>query len=267
MNAKASKPRGGGSQGRIKFERTGSVFMIGIDRPEKLNGFTPKMFEELARAYQAYEDDAASRCAVLYAEGKHFTAGADLSLVDLDTNLFPEGLVDPVSLRPPLRAKPLVAAVHGVCYTMGIELMLAADMVVAAADTRFGQIEVARGIVPFAGATFRMIANAGWGNAMRYLLAAEEFDAETALRFGFVQEVVAPGQQIDRAVELAERITRQAPLAVQATMQSGATFVRDGLPAAVAELPEMVTRLRATADFAEGMASFRERRDGDYKGR
>jgi enoyl-CoA hydratase/carnithine racemase len=267
MSSKAPKPRGGGSEGRIKTERAGGLFLIGIDRPEKLNGFSPKMMRELAEAYQAYEDDDACRCAVLYAEGPHFTAGADLSLVDLDVDIFPESLTDPANLRGRLRNKPLVVAVTGVCYTLGIELMLAADIVIAASDCRFGQIEVARGIVPFEGATFRMIASAGWGNAMRYLLTAEEFDAETALRFGFVQEIVEPGRARDRAIELAERIARQAPLAVRATIASGRSFVREGLPAAEAELPALVARLRETEDFAEGMRSFKERRDGEYVGR
>ncbi len=267
MNDENGKTRGGGAPGRIVTRKEGDVFVIGIDRPEKFNGFSPNMFDDLAAAYQAYEDDDDARCALLYGEGKHFAAGADLNLVDLDFKIFPDGVVNPCNMGPVRRTKPMVVAVQGVCFTIGVELMLAADIVVAATDTRFGQIEVSRGVLPFAGGTFQMVERAGWGNAMRYLLTGEEFNAETAYRMGFVQEVVAPGEQYGKAMEIAERIAAQAPLAVQATMASGRTAMLEGIPAAAAELPATVTRLRATEDFAEGMLSFKERRDGRFVGR
>ena len=90
--------------------------------------------------------------------------------------------------------------------------MLAADIVIAAEDfRRFGQIEVRRGIMASGGATIRMVERAGWGDAMRYLLTGDEWDAETALRFNFVQEVVATGTEFERARELASRIAERAP--------------------------------------------------------
>ena len=87
---------------------------------------------------------------------------------------------------------------QGITFTIGIELMLAADVVVAASDCRFSQLEVKRGIMATGGATIRMVERAGWGNAMRYLLTGDEFDVATALRLGFVQEVTAPGDQLNR---------------------------------------------------------------------
>lgn len=267
MNSENQQARGGGEPGRIVSRKQGDVFIIGIDRPKKYNGFSANMFDELAAAYQAYEEDDGARCALLYGEGKHFAAGADLNLVDLDTNIFPADLVNPCNMGAIRRSKPLVAAVQGVCFTIGVELMLAADIVVAATDCRFGQIEVSRGMLPFCGGTFQLIERAGWGNAMRYLLTGDEFDAETAYRLGFVQELCEPGEQFARALELAERIAAQAPLAVRATMASGRTAMLEGLPAAAADLPAAVTRLRASEDFAEGMRSFMERRDGEFVGR
>src|SRR4029077_12877056 len=88
--------------------------------------------------------------------------------------------------------------------------MLASDIVVAASDCRFAQIEVKRGIMPSAGATIRMTERAGLGNALRYLLTGDEFNAETALRLGFIQEVVAPGSERQRAIEIATLISQQA---------------------------------------------------------
>ena len=107
-----------------------------------------------------------------------------------------------------IRTKPLVCAVQGICFTLGIELMLAADIVVAADDCRFAQIEVKRGIMPAGGATVRMVERAGWGNAQRYLLTGDEFGSAEALRLGFVQEVVPAGRQKERALEIARRHRR-----------------------------------------------------------
>ena len=167
----------------------------------------------------------------------------------------------------PLRTKPVVVAVQGLCFTVGIELMLAADIVVAARDARFGQLEVQRSIFSNHGATLRIVERAGWGNAMRYLLTGDEFDADTALRLGLVQEIVDPGQQLDRAISLAERIAGQAPLAVAETLRSARTAVFAGWPAAVAEFGTAQRRLMLSEDGREGVHSIRGRRDGVFRGR
>ena len=110
--------------------------------------------------------------------------------------------------------------------------MLAADVVVAEEGTRFSQLEVKRGLMAFGGATIRFVERAGWGNAQRWLLTGDEFDTGTALRLGFVQEVVAKGEGLARAVALAESIARQAPLAVRASRENSAIAVRRGPEAA-----------------------------------
>jgi enoyl-CoA hydratase len=170
------------NDGRIAMEKREHILLIVIDRPKKLNGFDVKMLLELGQAFSATEDDSDIRCGVLCAEGRNFTAGLELNQVAkhlAEGPLFPEDSVDPVNLHGRLRTKPLVAAVQGICFTLGIELMLASDIVVAASDCRFAQIEVKRGIMPSAGATIRMTEQAGLGNALRYLLTGEEFNAET----------------------------------------------------------------------------------------
>ena len=116
--------------------------------------------------------------------------------------------------------KPVVMAVNGIAFTLSIELALAADIVIAADDVRFRQLEIGRGIMPFGGATFRAPAQLGWGNAMRFLLTAEEYGAAEALRIGLVQEVVPAGAHVQRAADLAHLIAQQAPLGVQATLAS-----------------------------------------------
>ena len=262
-----SKQRGGGDPGGIKIEKRGAVTLIGLDRAKKLNGLSPKMFNELAAAYSAYEADDDARCAVLYGEGDNMTAGLDLSLIDIETTLIPAGEIDPFGRRAPVRTKPVVCAVQGICFTAGIELMLAADIAVAASNTRFSQLEVKRGLVATGGATIRMVQAAGWGNAMAVLLTGDEFDAETALRYGFIQEIVPPGRQLERAVEIAETVAAQAPLAVRATLEAARMSLFEGPQATVDSDRARQSALAQSADFAEGVASFKERRDPVYRGR
>lgn len=259
------------ADGRITTQRDGRVFLIGIDRPKKLNGFSPKMLVELAEAMTAFERDADAWVGLLYAEGGNFTAGLELDKVAPVMrergSVTPAGLVDPLSLRPPLRTKPLVCAVQGICFTLGIELMLAADMVVAADDCRFAQIEIKRGIMPTGGATIRMVERAGWGNAQRYLLTGDEFGAAEALRLGFVQEVVPAGTQKARALALAQVIAAQAPLAVRASLASSRTSVDHGPHAAIRDFNSEQGKLMNTEDAREGVRSFTERRAGAFVGR
>jgi enoyl-CoA hydratase/carnithine racemase len=258
-------------EGRIRVERRGALMLIGIDRPAKLNGFTPQMLDQLSRAYQRFEDDADARVAVLHAFGPHFSAGLQLDLFEERLRsgrlLSTEGLVDPFQLRPPFRTKPCVAAMQGVCFTLACELMLAADIVVAASDCRFAQLEVKRGVMANHGATLRLVERAGWGDAMLYLLTGDEFGTEAAYRMRLVQEVVEPGRQLERAIEIAERISAEAPLAVAATLANARTMTREGHLAAVAELGPVQARLLKTEDAAEGVRSFRERRVAAFKGR
>ena len=225
--------------GRIVVEQRGHILLIGLDRVAKLNGVSEKMFNELADAYEQLERDPELRVGLLHAFGPHFSAGIQLDQLQerfrQGLHLTPFGMVDPFDLFPPLRTKPVVAAVQGISFTITIELMLAADIVIAASDCRFGQIEVKRGIFANHGATMRIVERAGWGNAMRYLLTGDEFDSATALHLGLVQEVVEPGQQLGRALELAEKIATQAPLAVQATISNARRAVVHGRESATLE--------------------------------
>ena len=156
---------------------------------------------------------------------------------------------------------------QGTCLTLGIELMLASEVAVAAESTRFGQIEVTRGILPFGGATLRFPRAVGWGNAMRWILTGDCFDAAEAHRIGLVQEVVPDGQQFDRALAIAERIAAQAPLAVQATLANAKRAIRDGDAAAETELQPALARLATTEDARIGMEAFLRRTEAEFVGR
>ena len=256
---------------RVLTERDGRIFHIVLDRPDKMNAFDVRMLRELAEAMTEYEADESLWCAVFYANGGHFTAGLDLAevgpAVRSGAALFPEGSVDPLNLHTTMREKPLVMAVQGWCLTIGIELLLAADIRLAAEGARFGQIEINRGIFPFGGATIRLPQIAGWGNAMRWLLTGDRFDATEAWRLGLVQEVVPEAELREKAIEIARKVAKQAPLGVRATLRSARTAELEGQEAAIAELLVIARELMDSEDATEGVRSFLERREGDFKGR
>lgn len=261
-------------EGTISCEQRGYLYLIGINRPAKYNGFTPRMYAELSEAYTRLDDDASLRVGVLHAYGKHFTAGLDLPtmapLMKRGEKAVPFGLVETTDLGTPgyrRRVKPMVVAVKGITFTLGIELMLGADIVIAADDCRFSQLEVKRGIMATGGATLRFAERAGMGNAMLHLLTGDEFDAAEALRLNFVQKVVPAGQELAEALRIAEQIAAQAPLAVMQTRRSVIKAIEQGPHAAMQEFINVQQQLSNTEDAAEGVRSFVERRAARFAGR
>ena len=257
---------------KVVVEQRGHVLLIGINRPEKRNAFDLELIDQFGAAYERLGTDPDVRVGVVHAMGDHFSAGLDLAEVGGKVaQVGPAALAgdytfDPFGMWAPPVPKPVVMAVQGIAFTLSIELALASDIVIAADDVRFRQLEIGRGIIPFGGATLRAAAQLGWGNAMRFLLTAEEFGADEAYRIGLVQEVVKPGEQFDRALAIAETIAAQAPLGVQETL-ANARIARDrGEDAAREHLKEVLPRIMASQDAAEGVRSFLERREARFTG-
>src|SRR5438132_6618521 len=170
----------------VTVERRGHVLLMGLNRPAKRNAFNLAMIDQLAGAYYDLETDDDVRCGVLFAHGDHFTGGLDLAEVG---PLIREGRLDlsGPGRRDPWRkdgywTTPVVVAVQGWVMTLAIELLLAADIRIAASDSRFAQLEINRGIYAFGGATIRLPRGAGWGNAVRWLPTGEEYAAAEAHR-------------------------------------------------------------------------------------
>ncbi|MGM5034984.1 crotonase/enoyl-CoA hydratase family protein [Tardiphaga sp. 803_E3_N1_3] len=257
------------TEGQIRTEVDGRVFKITIDNPSKKNSFTPQMMEQLSDALTELHNNEAYWVGVICAEGNDFTAGLDMPKFfgpNAEKRNLKEGNVDVFGLSKRCR-KPIVTATQGIVYTIGIELMLSGDIVVAADDSRFCQMEAKRGIAPLGGAHFRFLSRAGWGNAMYHLMLCDEFGADRAREIGLVQEVVPAGQQIDRAMALAAIIARNAPIGIQVTKEAALKYTEQGEAAAIAYIPAIQDRVLKSADAREGIQSFIERRPAVFEGR
>ena len=257
---------------RIRRARHENVLVITLARADKKNAFDLQMLQELCDAYAELDRDRDLRAGVVHAEGTAFTAGLDLANVAPALagggGLLPADAVDPWRTYGRAVSKPVVVAVHGLCLTLGIELLLAADIRVAADDARFAQVEIKRGLFPFGGGCARWVSTCGWGNAMRHLLTGDEIDAREAERIGLVQEVVPGGAAaaLERALALAAAIAAQAPLGVQATLASARLATAAGEEAAARELLPRLRSLMASDDAREGLLSFLERRVARFTG-
>ena len=258
--------------GEVRCERLDRVFKITVDRASRMNGFTPEMFDQLEDALTMLDEDPDLWVGVVCFAGAHTTAGLDLprfagAMREGKASSGNTGRVDPYGLKRRCR-KPVVMAVQGVTFTIGIEMLLGMpDIVIAAEDCRFCQMEPKRGLAVFGGAHVRYVQRAGWGNAMYHLLRADEFNAARALQLGFVQEVVPVGEQLPRAMAIAEEICTLAPLAVQEIKRGALVGLLQGETAGLDEIQPMKLRTAGSEDFKEGIASFREKRTARFQGR
>lgn len=257
--------------GDIGYEKRGHIGLVGFDRQDKRNAFTVKMFQRLAEVFTEADDDQDIRAIVVYGKGADTTTGLDLMNVGPTFRAgevpIPSELVDPWHVVGRLRKTPMVTAAHGRCFTLGTEIALSSDICVAAEDTVFALKEVRVGIMPAGGGTFRFVQTAGYANAMRYVLTGDEFDATEAYRLGVVQEVVATGTHLDRALALAELIAAQAPLATRAALANAQASLLDGWRKAIADILPVQVPLINSEDAMEAAMAMMQKRRPDFKGK
>jgi enoyl-CoA hydratase len=168
----------------------------------------------------------------------------------------------------PRRSKPVVVVAHGDTWNLGHEIYLAGDVRVAAANTRFGQDENTHGRFPGGGATVRFVREAGWGNAMRYMLTGDHWSAEESYRMGVTQQIApTPEAALDAGVAMARRIAACAPLSIKATLASAHQYVDPMEADALSKLGAQYSALYRTEDFLEGRRAEAEGRPAQYKGK
>ena len=187
----------------LRYERTGAAAVLTIDRPDRRNAVDGATAEAFRRALSEFEADEDARVLVLTgAGGQAFCAGADLKAMDLDVD-HPQGPMGVTRLTP---AKPAIAAVDGWCLAGGVELALWCDLRLATPQSTFGLFERRWGVPLIDGGTQRLPRAIGMGRALELILTGRPVEADEAQRIGLVNEVVGPGEHLERALELAERI-------------------------------------------------------------
>lgn len=243
---------------------------VAINRPDKLNALNEAVRGELTQVFDdlAIRDDV--KVAVLFGAGdKAFVAGADVGEFAART---PEEQREVYRHRRVYDAlaefpKPVICAVHGFCLGGGNEIALACDIRVADSTARFGQFEVRLGLIPGAGGTQRLARLVGPGQALRIGLCGDFIDAREAYRIGLVEFLTEEGGHLDRARELAGRMTRWSAVALKlvkrAVREAHERHLSDGLAAE----RELFLEAFASEDGREGVKAFVEKRRPRFTGR
>lgn len=244
-----------------------AVATITLNRPEKLNALTPAMLAQLEEITAELEQNRAVRVVLITGSGRAFCVGADiyawsaLEPLQMWRQWIRDGhrIFDRLARLP----QPVIAVLNGYTFGGGLELALAADFRLAAAETQLALPEVTLGTIPGWAGTQRLPDLIGRARAKRLILSGERIDAGTAERWGLVEEVVAADGLLARAEELAAAIARNAPIAVQLAKQ-----LIDGDQGRGATLEALASGVAAfTEDLQEGLAAFRDRRPAEFQGR
>jgi enoyl-CoA hydratase/carnithine racemase len=255
----------------IDVDVADGVCTIVINRPERLNAMDAEHYQALSQAWRRVRDEAGIRVAIITGAGERsFSTGADIKSFLTGPPGYDEMWLtqrDQLLNRGLEVWKPVIAAVNGYCLGGGMTLLLATDIRIASPNATFALAEVKRGVIPGNGGTQRALAQLPHPIAMEMLLTGDAIDANTAARWGLVNQVVAQDELIETAQRYARRIAINAPLAVQAAKEL-ALRSRDLDLASGLRLEQVMNRmLMATEDAREGPAAFAEKRAPRFKGR
>ncbi len=249
----------------FRVERDRGVATITLDVPGKLNRVSMAAREELRGVFEALDRDAAVRFVVLAGAGETFTAGGDIPGFLQRSPWDVSRLADNVA-APERCSKPVVAALRGYCFGVGLELALACDFRLAADDLQLGFPEVTIGMIPGSGGTQRLARLVGLGRAKDIVMRGRRVSAEEALALGLVTEVVAPDALDDAVRALVDDLARHSPLAL-AMAKRVLNQAYEGPLAQGLELEGLAYGLlRQTHDFREGVESFVEKRPPEFSG-
>jgi crotonobetainyl-CoA hydratase len=259
-------------EGAAVLHRRGRIAVITLNRPRAMNAVNAAMSAAVGNALRALAEDPELSVGVITGAGRAFSAGADLKELGAGRPVSAPGHPEWgfAGLVRHVVDKPLIAAVNGFALGGGTEIVLACDLAVISEDARLGLPEVTRGLVAAAGGLLRLHRQIPPKIAARVALTGEPLDAATALRWGLVNEVAPAGHALDRAIDLAERIAANAPLAVAASkriMRRSAEYGSDWEPRMWAMNEAEFADVRRSEDAKEGPRAFAEKRPPKWQGK
>jgi enoyl-CoA hydratase len=250
----------------VLLERRGRVLLITLNRPDARNAVNLAVSEGVASALESLDADGDLSVGVLTGAGKGFSAGMDLKAFAAgERSHVPGRGFAGITRRS--ADKPLIAAIEGFAVAGGLEVALSCDLIVAARDARLGIAEVKRGLAAAGGALFRLPKRIPYHVAMELALTGEFIDGQRAYDVGLVNRVAEPGSALDVALELAEGIAQNAPLALAASKEIVAQAL-DWTEAEAWERQDAIAEPVFTSEDArEGAVAFAEKRPPEWKGR
>ncbi len=252
----------------ILVERDERVGIVTLNRPKELNALNFQLVSELADAFEVFDREETIGCIVLTGAGeKAFAAGADIkemankSPIDMLTGGFDAWA------RIKRIHKPVIAAVNGYALGGGCELALHCDMIVASENARFGQPEIAIGIIPGAGGTQRLARTLGKYRTMEMVLTGAQISAQEMAAHGLVNRVVPKGEHLVEAVKLAKTVAAQAPIAARLAKDAVLAAFETSLEEGLEIERKNFFLLFSTEDMREGMRAFIEKRKPEFQGK
>jgi enoyl-CoA hydratase len=255
------------------IERRGHVLIVTMNRPHARNALSGPMLALLLQAWDQVDNDPQVRVCILTGAGGAFCAGADLKAMTTahPGEAFRTGAFDPSVIEPLLKGrrltKPLIAAVEGPAIAGGTEILQATDIRVAGRSARFGVSEARWGLFPLGGSAVRLVRQIPYTVAAELLLTGRHITADQALAIGLIGHVVVDGQALAKALEIADLIAANGPIAVQAilrTMRDSEGLAENDAFALEAKVGMAVF---ASEDAKEGPRAFSEKRTPDFRGR
>lgn len=253
----------------ILVEQQGAVTLIRLNRPQALNALNNQTLEDLQAAFATYEADSTQGCLVITGSEKAFAAGADIK------EMQPQSFADMYEADKfcgydqlvKATRKPWIAAVAGYALGGGCELAMMADYIIAADNAKFGQPEVTLGITPGMGGSQRLTRAVGKAKAMQMCLTGRMMNAEQAEQAGLVAQIVPADKLLEEALAQAKTIAEHGPLAVKACKEVVNTAFETSLAEGLRVERRLFFGLCSTADKAEGMSAFIEKRKASWRGK
>ncbi|MEZ5408595.1 MAG: enoyl-CoA hydratase-related protein [Acidimicrobiales bacterium] len=247
----------------LTTERHDRILVMTMERVEKRNAINPEMTAAIDAALNELDDDPDLWVGVLTGGTQVFSAGTDLK----ERSGKPTVRGGEYGIIRRRRAKPLIAAVEGLALGGGFEIAIACDVIVAASNARWGFPEVRRGVVASSGALFRAPRSLPLHVAKELLLTGAETSTERLERLGVVNRVTEPGGSLAAALEMAREMCANSPTAVQQTLRAVERIVGESDDFGWAATADSVRTNFASADSAEGVAAFLEKRSPNWTGR